>query len=269
MPNRIIKESIRVSEKINLLSAMAEVTFYRLMVSCDDYGRFDGRPLVIKGTLFPLKENITVRDIEAVLEELLNAGLMTKYIVDGKPYIQLCAWEKHQRIRETKGKFPAPDESAKTCGELRQIAADCGECQQSAEDCGELRPESKSESEYKSNNISNSNELDCQKPQADFRRAIDLWNTLTDVGIKPVSRVAPGAKRFDNLRARIREYGMAEYENAINRIRGSDFLQGKHGGRPWQITFDWFVLPSNFPKVLDGNYDNSAKRFESILDSIT
>ena len=22
------------------------------------------------------------------------------------------------------------------------------------------------------------------------------------------------------------------------------------------ITFDWFVLPNNFPKVLEGNYDN-------------
>ena len=26
--------------------------------------------------------------------------------------------------------------------------------------------------------------------------------------------------------------------------------------RGWMITFDWFLLPSNFQKVLEGNYDN-------------
>lgn len=108
------------------------------------------------------------------------------------------------------------------------------------------------------NNKSDSNESDRQKPQADFRRAVELWNGLQDLGIKPITRISNDAKRFDNLRARLRQYGLAEYENAINRIRGSDFLQGKHGGNPWQITFDWFVLPNNFPKVLDGNYDNKT-----------
>lgn len=118
-------------------------------------------------------------------------------------------------------------------------------------------------------NISNSKELDCQKPQADFRHAIELWNSLEDLGIKPVSRIDPSAKRFEMLRARIRQYGMKEYENAINRIRGSDFLQGKHSGRPWQITFDWFVKPNNFPKVLEGNYDNAAHIYGDILDNIS
>lgn len=117
--------------------------------------------------------------------------------------------------------------------------------------------------------ISDSKESDCQKPQADFRHAIELWNSLEDLGIKPVSRIDPSAKRFEMLRARIRQYGMKEYENAINRIRGSDFLQGKHSGRPWQITFDWFVKPNNFPKVLEGNYDNAAHIYGDILDNIS
>ena len=44
---------------------------------------------------------------------------------------------------------------------------------------------------------------------------------------------------------------------AIEKIKGSSFLQGKSKSRrPWVITFDWFVLPNNFPKVLDGNYDD-------------
>ena len=44
---------------------------------------------------------------------------------------------------------------------------------------------------------------------------------------------------------------------AIEKIKGSSFLQGKSNSRrAWVVSFDWFVLPNNFPKVLDGNYDD-------------
>ena len=54
MPNRILKESICSSDSINELSWFEECLFYRLIVNCDDYGRFDGRTAIIKNRLFPL-----------------------------------------------------------------------------------------------------------------------------------------------------------------------------------------------------------------------
>ena len=33
--------------------------------------------------------------------------------------------------------------------------------------------------------------------------------------------------------------------------------------RQWQITFDWFVRPNNFPKVLDGNYDDKKSGYDN------
>ncbi|MCC8014702.1 MAG: hypothetical protein LIO87_05855 [Eubacterium sp.] len=63
MPNRILKESICRSEEIDSLSWFEEVLFYRLIVSCDDYGRFDARTKIIKGQCLPLK-SVTERDIE-------------------------------------------------------------------------------------------------------------------------------------------------------------------------------------------------------------
>jgi len=47
MPNRIIKESICRSEEIDSLSWFEEVLFYRLIVTCDDFGRYDGRAKII------------------------------------------------------------------------------------------------------------------------------------------------------------------------------------------------------------------------------
>lgn len=78
MPNRIIKESICRSEEIDSLSWFEEVLFYRLIVTCDDFGRYDGRAKIIKGSCFPLKD-ITEKDIDKALGRLSAVGLVRVY----------------------------------------------------------------------------------------------------------------------------------------------------------------------------------------------
>ena len=108
MPNRIIKESICTSDSIDSLGLFEEVLFYRLIVVCDDYGRFDGRIPIIRGRCFPLKD-LRNDDIKKALQILSEVGMVEMYEVDGKPYLQLTSWERHQQIRAHKGKYPAPD----------------------------------------------------------------------------------------------------------------------------------------------------------------
>ena len=105
MPNRIIKESICRSEEIDSLSWFEEVLFYRLIVICDDFGRYDGRPKIIKGSCFPLK-SITEKDIDKALGKLSAVGLVRVYETQGRPYLQLVTWADHQRIRNQKSKYP-------------------------------------------------------------------------------------------------------------------------------------------------------------------
>ncbi|MCI8772279.1 MAG: hypothetical protein HFH73_14380 [Lachnospiraceae bacterium] len=100
--------------------------------------------------------------------------------------------------------------------------------------------------------ITVSNDTVCR---TDVQRVIRHWNNLQDCGIKAVSRVSAGTKRYESLIARIKQYGMDNVLAAIDRIRDSNFLQGG-SKKGWFITFDWFVLPNNFIKVLEGNYDN-------------
>ena len=87
------------------------------------------------------------------------------------------------------------------------------------------------------------------------RKIIAAWNSLGSVGIRSIQRIDPDSKRARLLKARISEYGVEKIVEAIENIRRSDFLQGKNR-KGWVITFDWFILPSNFPKVLEGNYLN-------------
>ena len=76
MPNRIIKESICTSDDIDRLSWFEEVVWYRLIVNCDDFGRFDGRPAIIKNRLFPLKDSITLKAVSAAINKLVSFGMV-------------------------------------------------------------------------------------------------------------------------------------------------------------------------------------------------
>lgn len=113
MPNRIIKESICRSDSIDSLSWFEEVLFYRLIVVCDDYGRFDGRTAIIKGSCFPLKDDITKKHISEAIDKLSTVGLVRGYEFQGRPYLQLTTWDCHQQIRAKKSKYPSPDDVAK------------------------------------------------------------------------------------------------------------------------------------------------------------
>lgn len=93
----------------------------------------------------------------------------------------------------------------------------------------------------------------------DVKKVLDSWNELKACGIKTVGKLKSGTQRYKMLQSRIAEYGIGDVLAAIENIKSSSFLQGKHSGKPWQITFDWFVRPNNFPKVLDGNYNDNTR----------
>ena len=137
MPNRIIKESVCVSEQIDELNWFEEVFFYRLLVNCDDYGCMDAREKVLAAKLFPLKV-VRPAEIMKALSRLAEIGLIGMYEVEGHPYLKVLKWSDHQRVRVSKHKYPEPTEEqlAAGCGESRQLAASCGELQRDAATCG-------------------------------------------------------------------------------------------------------------------------------------
>lgn len=90
------------------------------------------------------------------------------------------------------------------------------------------------------------------------RHVLEKWNAQSDgSGIPSVSRLSPGSTRYKMLLARIKEYGIENVVKAISKIGESSFLRGQNR-QGWMITFDWFVKPSNFVKVLEGNYSDKS-----------
>lgn len=145
MPNRIIKESVCVSDSIDSLSWFEEVLFYRLIVNCDDYGRFDGRAAVIKSRLFPLKDSVTVKAVSDAINKLASAELVTLYVFEGKPYLYLPTWDKHQQVRARRSKYPEPSSDLISSDIIcNQMISDVPVIQSKNESKNESESESKS-----------------------------------------------------------------------------------------------------------------------------
>ena len=92
----------------------------------------------------------------------------------------------------------------------------------------------------------------------DFAAIKEYWNTKHDQSGSAMRRLTlMSDQRKSNVRARIREYGgdVQKVYKAIDKAMASDFMNGKNG-KGWVASFDWMMCPSNFPKVLEGNYDN-------------
>lgn len=92
----------------------------------------------------------------------------------------------------------------------------------------------------------------------DFAAIKEYWNTKHDQSGSAMRRLTlMSDQRKSNVRARIREYGgdVQKVYKAIDKAMESNFMNGMNG-KGWVASFDWMMCPSNFPKVLEGNYDN-------------
>ena len=179
MPNRIIKESICDSERINKLTPIEEVTFYRMLVNADDYGCFDAREAVVKSRLFPLKDTMKLSEVGKILDRLAETGLITRYTKDGKPFLCVNKWGEHQRLRVSRHKYPTPEEA----DSLPQVAASCGE--------KSLESESESESES-------------EKRKAHMERFERFWKayprkTAKPSALKEFNRIKPTEELLETM----------------------------------------------------------------------
>ena len=79
---------------------------------------------------------------------------------------------------------------------------------------------------------------------------LNAWNKL---GLQQLKSINANTNRHKMLKARLKEYSLEEILETIESIAKSTFLKGQNN-RSWVITFDWFIKPNNFLKVLEGNY---------------
>jgi len=82
---------------------------------------------------------------------------------------------------------------------------------------------------------------------------IEAWNiTAADLGLPRIVKLTADRKR--KLAARCKDSTLEEFQQALESIRRSKFLQGgnKDG---WKANFDFFLQPKSFAKLIEGSYD--------------
>lgn len=114
---RTIKPEFWTDEKIVSLSLAARLFFVGLWNFVDDDGRCDHSPTRLKLQILPADKV----DARKILAELHRNALISIYSVEGKEYLQVMNFAKHQKVdKRTPSKLPPPNPA-----ELPRVPPDC------------------------------------------------------------------------------------------------------------------------------------------------
>jgi len=106
MPNRILREGILTSERVNGLSMEAELFYRRLMSVVDDYGRYFANTTLLRTQVYPLRPDLySGEQIGEFLNECAQQGLLLVYTHNGKRYLEYTDFNQRARYSS---KFPPP-----------------------------------------------------------------------------------------------------------------------------------------------------------------
>lgn len=110
---RTVKPDFFTSDTVSSLPLRARLTWIGLWTHCDDYGRCRDNVRLVKAAVWPL-DDVSLRDVESDINSLEAAGLVFRYEVDDKVYLQVTNWAEHQKVdRPSKSAIPPPGEPLK------------------------------------------------------------------------------------------------------------------------------------------------------------
>jgi hypothetical protein len=104
--SRNIKPAFFLNDLLATLAAWVRLLFIGLWTVADKAGRLADNPKRIGAALFPYESGLPLGE---GLQQLHDAGFIRRYEIQGEPYIQILAWEKHQNPhrKETESVIPA------------------------------------------------------------------------------------------------------------------------------------------------------------------
>lgn len=108
-------------------------------------------------------------------------------------------------------------------------------------------------------NVSMSDAEHPTQDRIDYRALIDFFNEETQ-GVFGRVMYPISKQRKDCIRARINEFGKDAFVEMIRKASKSSFLKGD-GNKGFVAKFDWMIRPTNFQKIIEGNYDNRDKGY--------
>lgn len=117
---RTVKPDFWGSAKTAKVSRDARLLFLGLLNLSDDEGRLLSSPKTIAGNVFPHDDDVHAKDVTVWMTELIGAGFVRLYEVDGIGYCQIVGFAEHQKVSHpTASKFP-PEPDRTVSGDVRE-----------------------------------------------------------------------------------------------------------------------------------------------------
>jgi hypothetical protein len=94
--DRMLRASMRWSEKVNEWPIELRYFWTQLWGYCDDYGRGRWDNRLIKADAFPLDDDVNAARVGRWMQGLEQAGVIVGYDVAGRRYFECVNWDEHQ-----------------------------------------------------------------------------------------------------------------------------------------------------------------------------
>lgn len=252
MRSRNIKPGFYKNEDLAECSVYARLIFPGLWMIADREGRLEDRPRRIKGELLPFDSV----DVDPLLQELADHGLIVRYEMDGARYIQIPGFIKHQSPHYSEKssviKPPALPEYSEKEGTIKR----------GAQPPDSLNPDSLNQNILPADAggvpvPSSEKRAKPQKvPPCPYWEIVKIYHEeLPD--LPQVKKLTKQREKYllYTWREETKHQNLSWWRKYFQVVRSSDFLIGKTGGT-WKADFEWLIKPDNLARVIEKRYIN-------------
>lgn len=203
------------------------------------------------------------KKVRNFLDMLKKEGMIVTDAKQGMNIITLCKYDDYNTPLDSPGKPKGKGEGIDIVQKISNLELILGKLTASRGATVGQGKGNNNKKENKDNNIGDSNEsLVCgtSQPHAehiDYSELVKFFNEETK-GIFGTVRTPLSDTRKGMINARIKTYGKKTFADMIRMAYQSDFLKGQNK-KGWRASFDWLIKPTNFEKVISGNYDNKHR----------
>lgn len=244
---RSIKPEFFSHEQMASKSAHARLLAIGLLTLADCDGRVRWVPMQVHSQVFPWEASVNVEDL---LGELIDVSYLVHYAIDGKRYVQITNFRKHQRLTGKEAAYqsllPEPPEKPskkrrESQGKQPGVSQVSIQVPIGTEEQGNIGTGEQGNSRESANAVTPASLL-------------LLWNSKMNQKCRLTEKRATSAR----IRLRDSEW-VAVYVEAIEKAVQSDFCNGR-SDRGWVADFEWFLKPDSAIKLIEGKYDKQQSK---------
>lgn len=252
---RSIKPKFWDDTKIGRISRDARLLYIGLWNFSDDIGVVIGDSIWLKSKIFPY-DQIQIQQFEKWMNELVINGFICLLSYKGERFIYLPSFTRHQVINKPNyddlniPKSLIDNIKDKITEQSRNDTVSFTE--QSVLIIGRGKGEGDIPPIIPPGDDSPSDESKDEK--INYNALMETFHKMFEGKLPKVSSMTD--KRKKAVKARASENGKTAIMSVFNNVLQSTFLLGRND-QNWRCDFDWIFKPTNFIKILEGNYNGT------------